>query len=112
MSRTQKAVAANAGDDADVTRSSIVIHELKCWPKFFRAIKEGRKTHDLRRADDRMFCVGDRLVLREYDPSSCGYTGRRMLVEVTYVTSAELPCALSSDALDPSFAILSIRLVK
>ena len=87
---------------------SPVIHELKCWPQFFEAIATGRKRHDLRRADDRQFHVGDRLRLREFDPHSQSYTGREQTVEVTYITSAEQPCALSKGALDPDFCILSI----
>jgi Domain of unknown function (DUF3850) len=85
-----------------------VEHHLKCWPKFFEAIKSGKKKHDLRRADDRDFHVGDRLVLEEFDPERRAYTGRTLTVRVTYITSGELPCALSRDALDPNYCILSI----
>ncbi len=83
-------------------------HELKCWPQFFDAIAEGRKRHDLRRAYDRDFHVGDTLHLREFDPANNAYTGRDQVVHVTYVTSAELPCALSDGALNPDYCILSI----
>lgn len=85
-----------------------VIHELKCWPKFFQPIALGVKRHDLRRATDRHFVAGDRLLLREFDPDRDDYTGRTQLVAVTYVTSAEMPCALSDQALHPDFCILSI----
>ena len=91
----------------EVARTSVV-HELKCWPKFFEAIADGRKRHDLRRATDRDFQVGDYLRLREFDPAAQQYTGRQQLVEVTYITSSEQPCALSAGALDPDFCILSI----
>ena len=84
------------------------IHDLKCWPAFFQAILEGRKRHDLRRAVDRDFRVGDRLRLREYNPAPAGYTGREQLVVVTYVTSADRPCALSGEALGRDYCILSI----
>jgi hypothetical protein len=87
------------------------VHELKCWPQFFQAIKSGHKRHDLRRADDREFRVGDRLLLREYDPETRTYSGSTLVVEVTYITSAELPCALSKDALHPAFSILSIKVI-
>ena len=85
-----------------------IIHDLKCWPKFFDAIADGRKRHDLRRSTDRDFRVGDVLNLLEFDPSLDDYTGRSQLVKVTYVTSADLPCALSEQALHESFCILSI----
>jgi hypothetical protein len=85
-------------------------YALKCWPQFFDEIRSGRKKHDLRRGDDRKFKVGDLLLLREFDPYFESYTGRSMKVRVTYVTSADLPCALSKDALHPDFCILSIAL--
>jgi hypothetical protein len=89
-------------------RPSSVEHRLKCWPVFFEAILSGKKRHDLRRADDRDFHVGDRMLLREYDPQGQTYTGRTLLVAITYITSTDLPCALSRDALDPNYCILSI----
>jgi hypothetical protein len=87
----------------------VVTHELKCWPEFFQAIAEGRKTHDLRRADDRTFRVHDLLKLREFDPKIERYSGREQTVEITYITSANVPCALSAQALDPAYCILSIK---
>jgi uncharacterized protein DUF3850 len=83
-------------------------HELKCWPQFFEAIAQGHKRHDLRRCDDRDFRVGDGLLLREFDPNANAYTGREQVVVITYITSTQEPCALSSAALDPDFCILSI----
>lgn len=85
-----------------------VEHELKCWPQFFGPISHGEKRHDLRRSFDRDFRVGDRLKLREFDPATEAYTGRVQVVEITYITSADLPCALSKGALHPDFCILSI----
>lgn len=87
-------------------------HTLKCWPRFFEEIRRGRKKHDLRRSDDRTFLVGDTIILREFDPQLESFTGRSIRVEVTYVTSADLPCALSKNALHPDFCILSIALCK
>ncbi len=85
-----------------------MVHDLKCWPKFFTAILEGRKRHDLRRADDRNFSVGDLVRLREFDPETEQYTGREQVVKITYITSADQPCALSSSALHDDYCILSI----
>jgi hypothetical protein len=99
----------HSGDNSLNLRASIT-HELKCWPKFFTAIVQGDKRHDLRRATDRDFQIGDRLLLREFDPALGAYTGRTQHVAVTYVTSAEMPCALSEQALHPDFCILSIAL--
>ncbi len=85
-----------------------VTHDLKCWPEFFDSIAAGQKRHDLRRATDRDFRVDDRLRLHEFDPARDAYTGSNLLVRITYVTSAERPCALSEEALNPDFCILSI----
>ncbi len=48
-------------------------HQLKTWPPYFKAIRDGSKTFECR-TDDRGFTVGDTLVLREYDPSLQAYT--------------------------------------
>ena len=92
-------------------RRAKVVHDLKCWPKFFDPIAKGTKRHDLRRATDRHFLVGDRLLLREFNPDLNEYTGRTQIVEITYITSALEPCALSEEALNPDFCILSIAQV-
>lgn len=60
-------------------------HELKTWPEFFEAVRDGRKTFEVRRTDDRAFAAGDVLRLREYDPATKAYTGREVACEVTYV---------------------------
>lgn len=86
-----------------------VEHILKCWPDFFKAIRAGKKKHDLRRATDRLFREGDTLLLREFDPKTNKYTGDVQRVLVTYITSSDLPCALSKDALHKDFCILSIE---
>jgi hypothetical protein len=59
-------------------------HELKIWSEYFNAIREGRKTYELRR-NDRGFEVGDTLVLREYKPETELYTDREIHVVVTGV---------------------------
>ena len=91
------------------TSGGMRTHELKCWPPFFDAIAAGAKRHDLRRVVDRDFVVGDRMLLREYDPEARAYSGREQVVEITYITSAERPCALSGNALGDDYCILSIR---
>lgn len=85
--------------------------ELKSWPVFFQAIREGIKKHDLRDARDHHFFVGQELLLKEYDPFAGAYTGEVETVRVTYITSRETPCALSSAVLDKGYAILSLELV-
>jgi hypothetical protein len=76
-------------------------HDLKCWPEFFQAILDGRKTFEVRR-NDRGFLQGDQLLLKEWQPGSGEYTGREMLVFVSY--SHELPCM-------PGFVGMSVQVV-
>jgi hypothetical protein len=95
----------------DEARESVQ-HRVKSWPQFFQPIFEGLKTHDLRRKDDRDYRVGDTMLLMEYDPRSESYTGRELEVRITYVTSAEYPCAYSvGGGLSPNLGILSITRV-
>jgi hypothetical protein len=60
-------------------------HELKTEVRFFEAVQSGAKTFEIRR-NDRGFSVGDELLLREWDPSSGTYTGRRCVKTITYKT--------------------------
>jgi hypothetical protein len=50
-------------------------HDLKCWPPYWADIARAAKRVEIRK-DDRGYRVGDRLTLREWDPSSGAYTGR------------------------------------
>ena len=60
-------------------------HELKCYPIPFQAVVEGLKTFEWRR-NDRDFCCGDLLELREYEQGYVyQYTGRKITVKVIYV---------------------------
>lgn len=59
-------------------------HGLKIWPEYFSAVKEGIKTFEYR-LNDRNYKVGDTLVLKEYLSESKEYTGREVLVVVTYI---------------------------
>ena len=84
---------------------------LKSWSHFFQAIKDGRKRHDLRTKQDRNFYIGQRLILEEYDPFKGEYSGEKLEVEVTYITSNDTPCAFSSAVLPRDYCILSLKVV-
>lgn len=85
--------------------------ELKSWPQFFQPILDGTRTSDIRSKKDNHFFIGQKIVLREYDPFKGVYTGRQLIVEVTHVISNDTPCALSSVVLDRDHCVLSIRLM-
>ncbi|PZR37211.1 ASCH/PUA domain-containing protein [Caulobacter segnis] len=64
------------------------IHELKCWPAYFAAVREGLKTFEIRR-NDRDFQVGDLIVLREYSPGTDTFSGQTETRQITYLLSEE-----------------------
>lgn len=83
-------------------------HRVKSWPHFFQAIIEGRKLHDFRDGTERDYKVGDILELCEYDPFKGVYTGREASARITYITSADTPCAFSSAYLKKGAVVLSL----
>lgn len=84
-------------------------HKVKSWPPFFKEMATGAKKHDMRNMRDRNYRVGDRLILQEYDPFRGEYTGVEMAFDITYITSKDTPCALSSAMLDDDACILSLE---
>ena len=78
----------------------MIVHELKILPVFFDSVAEGEKTFELRR-NDRGFLVGDYLKLREWSELP-GYSGRELLVKVTYMT-------VDFVGLEDGYCILGIR---
>lgn len=79
-------------------------HELKTFSKPFIAVATCEKTHEVRRAD-RQYNVGDVLHLREWDQMMNVYTGRAVMVAVTYVTR---PC---EHGLPDDVCVMSIKLI-
>lgn len=59
-------------------------HELKTWPCYFGALRDGRKAYELRSTRDRVFKVGHVLLLRECTPSG-DYSGRVIRRKVTHI---------------------------
>lgn len=58
--------------------------EKKVWPEYFKKILSGEKTFEVRLADWKCG-VGDTLILKEWDPKSKEYTGRKIEKQITYV---------------------------
>jgi hypothetical protein len=65
-------------------------HELKIWPRYFKAVLDGDKTFEIRK-NDRGFGVGDTLDLQEFDPETKKYTGWCILRKITYITDYGQP---------------------
>lgn len=60
------------------------VHDLKTWPIVFDAVATRAKTFEIRK-DDRGYQVGDILLLREWDPETEEYSGRKVRALVTYL---------------------------
>lgn len=80
-------------------------HTLKILPEFYDAVRRGDKLFDVRHERDRRFCLGDRLVLEEFDPNRKDYTGNKMECEVTYVFR-------EAEWVKPGYVIMGIRIIK
>ncbi|WP_454151496.1 DUF3850 domain-containing protein [Microbacterium lacticum] len=85
----------------------MALHELKSWPEFFGPLSAGVRTHELRR-NDRDYQIGDQLLLKEYLPDAESFTGAELLLEITSLTSSQIPCAVSAEGLHQDFCILSV----
>ena len=59
-----------------------MIHELKIYPEYFKAVISGEKTFEIRK-NDRPFHKGDLLALNEFDGQY--WTGNSCLVYVDYI---------------------------
>ncbi len=60
-------------------------HTLKCQPGYFSDLRSGLKTFEVRKGTDRFYQYGDELLLQEWGPNVKCYTGRELLMRVTYV---------------------------
>ena len=78
-------------------------HDLKCWPAQFQATKLSLKPFEARR-NDRGFCIGDRLLLNEWDPLCGAYTGDGLVRVVTYVLDG------GQFGIDPDFVVMGLGL--
>lgn len=75
-----------------------MIHYKKIWPEYFKAVKSGEKTFEIRENDED-YKVGDTLVLKEFIPCNDkfkrdteypphyydSYTGEEIIKEISYV---------------------------
>lgn len=63
-----------------------MIHYLKTWPEYFVEVRNGHKTFEIRKKNDRDYKVDDILVLQEFSPTTQSYTGVADLeLRVTYL---------------------------
>jgi hypothetical protein len=74
-------------------------HALKTVPPFFKDVVEGKKTFEVRK-NDRLFKVGDKLLLQEFHGDK--YTGQEWEGHITYILD-------SSDFCKKGFVIMGIQ---
>ena len=63
--------------------------EKKIWPKSFNLVKSGEKKFELRLADFKIK-KGDVLTLKEWNPKTKQYTGRKIKKKVNYILKFRL----------------------
>jgi len=61
-----------------------MIIEKKTWPVLFEKIKEKKNRFDIRLADFKIK-KGDVLILREWNPKTKKYTGRKLKLKTTLI---------------------------
>lgn len=81
-------------------------HILKTWPEFFYAVKNGSKTFEVRSTKDRKFKVGEKLILKWYDPDKKICNGETIHKQISYIL--EDP----QFGLQEGFAVLGLKEVE
>ena len=79
-----------------------LIHDLKCWPEHFAAVRDGLKPFEVRK-NDRDFQVGDTLRLWEFDPALALHTGKYIERAVSYVLAG------GQFGVDPDHVVMGLQ---
>jgi len=66
------------------------MQHLKVNSVYFRAVRNGLKTFEVRKLNDRSFFVGEVIALDEWDEQAQRYTGNSMVKRITYVLKGPL----------------------
>lgn len=82
-----------------------MVHDLKCWPEYFAAVRDGFKPFEVRK-NDRDFRVGDTLRLWEYDPALALHTGKYFHRRVTYALAG------GQFGVEDGFVVLGLSVTK
>lgn len=90
-------------------------HYLKSHPIYFAMIEKDARPFDIRK-NDRDFCVGDKVVLCEWDPalavnrSAEGYTGRMISGKIVGMApSGNCISGCADEAIVPGFVVLGME---
>ena len=85
----------------------MTVHHVKSWVRFFTQTLARNKMFEIR-LNDRNYQVGDFLHLAEWDEVKEKYTGRHLLVEITYILGADMHCAASPVAINKPYVVMGI----
>lgn len=66
----------------------MAFHDVKIWPKWFDAVRDGKLNFNVRR-NDRDYKVGDTLVMQEFNPGTGVYSDRKIEKKITYVETGD-----------------------
>jgi hypothetical protein len=83
-------------------------HELKTWPEFFDAVRDGRKTFEVR-YNDRGFQTGDLLVLRKWDPRTEVYGEYVEPPSVSAPLHRRVTYVLSGFGIEPGYVVMGLE---
>ncbi|MBS1939906.1 MAG: DUF3850 domain-containing protein [Bacteroidetes bacterium] len=84
-------------------KQAVVVHQLKVWPQYLDAILLHGKRFEVRRTD-RPFAVGDKLLLRGWDPMEQAYTGHSCTCTITYILPGD------QFGIEKGYAVLGFKL--
>lgn len=79
-------------------------HTLKTWPEYYKAVESGNKTFEVRRFD-RPFKVGDTIILQEYDNEKSEYSGKELIMAITYILQG------GAFGIESNFCVIGIKQV-
>lgn len=77
-------------------------HKLKIYPNYFGDVLTGKKKFEIRK-NDRNFCTGDVLLLREWDNTK--YSGKEVKAKIIYMLDDRFV------GIQPGYAVLGIKLL-
>lgn len=83
-----------------MSTAHITTHHVKSWPEFYKAIKLGLKTFDLRK-NDRGYEPGHFIVFEEFRPGVGEFTGQKTTRRIVYILR-------EFDGLMPGYCILGL----
>ncbi len=68
---------------------AVRVVEKKSWPEYYRSIKSGKRKSEVRLADFTI-ASGDKLVIKEFNPKTRLYTGKKLEKKVRAATKLDL----------------------